>query len=622
VLERNKAVYSVPTVVDEDVKDADYEVGNITAQYGELYDALQGNKMPFFNGELSGSVVDINQYFEDDFNPYDGNWDVWNAQHTVSESINLQSFLHSDWNVLLNNVSQSVTSSVRQDIQYIYGTTGSILTSAELQDSYLTLTSHVNSRYDGSKVTSLTYNTYTTSSSVWPGDDSYGKTAAIDLNTYKVAWVKNIPSQSLNFIDKTSISLKYLVDANSNLTELSRGNFNLQEVQRIFQSGDNVVLSISDVKVPSNQTSLDGIKIIWKGGYSYDPLLFRENNETLNFTHPNPISSSQGNLGLRAIGENGLSYEAWAISNSNNPTQFIAAPPSEISTYGGGSPASNQYIYRKDNIIQTGPMASNRFEALSYRYAGNSNSLVNWNIGTIPPSSFIFPAIGTLQAQNATNRRQAYYFSILNFNNTGSALGGFNYEPNPNSYYIGNDGDYYYKAPRFSNNYEFKGLISFSFKGKISNGNRGISQPWWTAVFKPIGILEKCSANQNPNNENNWSLIGATKIRRSSWPSNFTGGDNPDNNSVWFSLGMTEFASYYCDLNVSNVQLNVNDLVRFRFYFVDISNILGFIAEGPSPQTLTPISYFSFFFNNSSLSSNQVENSFFQVKDLDFLPIE
>ncbi len=171
----------------------------------------------FFNGELSGSTVNISQYFEDNYNPYLGDWNVWNAQHTISQSINQNTFAHSDWNVLLNNVSQSVTSSVRRDIQYFYGTTGSITSSAELQDSYLSLTSYVNSRYDGSKVTSLTYNTYTTSSSVWPGDDSYGKTAAIDLNTFKVAWVKNIPSQCLNFYDKTSISLKYLVDASINI---------------------------------------------------------------------------------------------------------------------------------------------------------------------------------------------------------------------------------------------------------------------------------------------------------------------------------------------------------------------------------------------------------------------
>ena len=117
-----------------------------------------------------------------------------------------------DWNVLLNNVSHSVTSSIRKNIQYIYGTTGSITSSAELQDSYLSLNSYVTSRYNGSQVTSLKYNTYTPSSSIWPGDDSYGKTAAIDHNSYKIGWVKNIPSQSLNFYDKTQIQLKYLVD--------------------------------------------------------------------------------------------------------------------------------------------------------------------------------------------------------------------------------------------------------------------------------------------------------------------------------------------------------------------------------------------------------------------------
>ena len=636
VLERNKVVYSVPTAFTESVKDANYEIGDITAQYGELYDALQGDKMPFFNGELSGSTVNINQYFEDNYNPYLGNWDVWNAQHTISESINLNTFLHSDWNVLLNNVSHSVTSSVRKDIQYIYGTTGSITSSAELQDSYLSLTSYVNSRYDGVKVTSYTYNTYTTSSSVWPGDQSYGKTAAIDLNSYKVAWVKNIPSQSLNFSDKTSINLKYLVDAKNDLTELSKGNLNLPEVQRIFRSGDPVILSISDVKVPSNQTSLDGTKTIWKGGYSYDPLLFRENNETLNFTHPTPISSSQGYLGLRAINDNAISYESNIRTNNS---WFMNAPPSFPPT---SIPPT--YIFKKNNVTQADSMALQRFDTGSYKYFDNTNPLINVSTGSIQSNTILVQTAYDEPVPGVNNRYyiptdaivrndriQVYYFNILNLYNTGSSVGGYNYEPSPSTtYYVGNDGDYYYKVPRNSN-YTFKGLIPFSFKMWVDNINYYVltsgtgARVFRGCGFKPVGILEKCPFNQNPNSENNWTFLSATTLQPSNINSVPNVLSNNSNNFIYVNNQLNNYISYYCNLNTattnpSGISLNSGDLIRFRFYIIDISNTFGYVSEqtaNPWFSNIPPIRSYNFFINNSNLAPSQaVSNSFFQVEDL------
>jgi hypothetical protein len=563
VLERNKVVYSSPNAYTQSVYDADYEPVGISAQYGEFYDALQGNKMPFFTGELSGSTVDINQYFEDDFNPYDGNWDVWNAQHNTNQSINLNTFLHSDWNVLLNNVSQSVTSSLRRDIQYFYGTTGSILTPAELQDSYLTLTSHVNSRYDGCKVTSYTYNTYTTSSSIWPGDDSYGKTPAIDLNTYKVAWVKNIPSQSLNFIDKTSISLKYLVDANSNLTELSKGNLNLQEVQRTFQSGDPVILSISDVKVPSNQTTLDGTKTIWKGGFSYDPLLFRENNETLYFTHLTPISSSQGYLGVKAYDDYNYSYEG----DDEGPGIYMGAPPYNTSDYVSGPIQYNQYAYRINNVLDNGPMAYDYYNTSNWRYANNPENKINFN-----PA--LGPSIYSIWGNNSTSRF-VYAFDLLNFNNTGS--GGYNTEPNPNTYFQASDGKYYYKVPRGGSNYVLKAQIPVIFKGNTAVGYT-TTIPFRVVGMKIVGIVEACASTADPSVQSNWQFKAATTLQEITFPQGQQHAVYSHSNTVVWIGNMPSYGAYYCNLDTSNtsgILFNNDDLVRFHFYIIDLSNIFG-----------------------------------------------
>jgi hypothetical protein len=293
VLERNKVAYAIPNVNNQEVYDAEYSAPTISEQYGPLYDNLQGDKMPFFTGELSGSEFDIHHYFtEANFNPYLGNWDVYNSQVQPTQSINLNRFLHSDYNVLLNNVSQSVISSFRKKIEYIWGTTGSITSSAELQDSYLTLRSYQISRYEGSQLSSLTYNTYTSASYVnglitQSGDISYGKTAAIDRNSYKLSWNKDIANPSLNFYNKTPVTLKYLVDSNVQLTDLNSYNNNIYEVQRIFKSGTPVILSITD----KNQNRRDGQRTIWKGGYSYSPIIYRENGEVMTFHYDNYITT-------------------------------------------------------------------------------------------------------------------------------------------------------------------------------------------------------------------------------------------------------------------------------------------------------------------------------------------
>jgi hypothetical protein len=610
VLERNKAVYSVPTAFTESIKNADYEVGDITAQYGELYDALQGDKMPFFTGELSGSVVDINQYFEDNYNPYLGDWNVWNAQHTISESINLNSFLHSDWNVLLNNVSQSVTSSIRKDIEYIYGTTGSITSSAELQDSYLSLDSYKNSRYDGCKVTSLLYNTYSPSSSTWPGDDSYGKTAAIDLNTYKVAWVKNIPSQSLNFYDKTSINLKYLVDVQNNLTELSRGNLNLPEVQRTFRSGDNVILSISDVKVPSNQTTLDGTKLIWKGGFSYDPLLFRENNETLYFTHTSPISSSIVSLGIKAFCNDNYTYIA--DKRSYRATSKITAPP-DLPTI-ANDPLDNYKweINGVDGALTIGKaMALPAYNYTSWKFKNNG---IKVDFTLPPKSSMGIPnssnyRIGGDDSQGTNspdlNDQYVYPFDLLNFNNFN---GGYNTEPNTLTYTSQSGSpNNVYKVPR-SGTYNISGSIPFVYVGddKQLNG---------VVVFKPVVVVEKCPVGADIRDDLSWKYLEATTLTRVQ-QSNFAYSLG-SYNTLGFSLDNRnanppdEYHQVYY-LNVETQKtLVAGEYIRFRFYLIDISNAMGKNEEQGTK-------YFKFFINGVPPSEPGVptlRKGFFNIFD-------
>jgi hypothetical protein len=633
VLERNKVVYSVPNAYTQSVYDANYDPTAISAQYGQLYVDLQGDKSPFFTGELSGSVIDVNQYFEDDFNPYDGDWNVWNLQHTISESINLNSFLHSDWNVLLNNVSKSVVSNIRQDIEYVYGTTRSILTPAELQDSYLSLRSYNTSRYDGAKITSLLYNTYTSGSytgsdgrTIVTGDKSYGKTAAIDLNSLKVAWVKNIPSQSLNFYDKTSINLKYLVDASNNLTELSRANLNLPEVQRTFQSGDPVVLSISDVKVPSNQTTLDGTKTIWKGGFSYDPILFRENNETLNFTHASPISSSVVNLGIKAFCRDNYSY----IADKTNKVAAINAPPDGGTT---NDPITGYKweINGIDGATTLGkPMAQPAYTFTSWKFKNDGNK-VNF---TLPPrSSMGIPStsnyrIGGDDSQRNTNpdynNVYVYPFDLLNFNNYSN--GGYNTEPNTLTYTTQSGSpNNVYKVPR-TGTYIISGSIPFVYTGNDEQLNGVV-------VFKPVVVVERCPVGADITDDLSWKFLEATTL--STVQQRGVAYSLGSFNTLAFSLDNRNLQPYGYQVYNLKVEtqksLIAGEYIRFRFYIIDISNAMGknngkgtkffqfFINGVPSSVTNVPTlnrGFFQIFDPNTTVTLFEYNSSYEQVPQL------
>ncbi len=572
VLERNKVTYSKPNFNTESIHNPVYEIASMSAVYDKLYDILPDNKMPYFSGEFTGSGFDIHEVFDSrNYNPYLGNWDTYNSQHPTSESININKFLHSNFNVLLNNVSQSILSNIRRKIEYFYGTTQSITLPAELQDSNLTLKSYINSRYEGSKVTSLFYNNYSSASSTYVGDNSFGKTAAIDQKTHKIAWVKNIPSQSLNFYDKTTINLKYLVDKDNSLTELSLGNFNLFEVQNTFKSGENVVLSLSDVQKPSNQINLDGSKTIFKGGYSYDPIIFRESNETLYFRHDTYISSSVGYLGIRGYCDDEYSYESRRQFNAG-----YQCPPTLPAT--NVSNASNgQYIYRINEIdgaTTLGQSISYRFDSdPAWRYR-NSGNLINFN----------FPIVNI-----RNNGRFAYSFGNLNFKNTGS---GYNTEPNPNVYASLNNGNHIYRVPRTST-YNLRGQIPFSFYGDDS-GRGG------QVAFKVVGIVEKSST---PNVESSWQFVANTTLTadslaaRSWYYSNY--------NTIGYDDNMPDWSTFYCNLNSSSA-LTAGEYVRLQFYILDLSNIFGNGAEGTTA--------FNFIVNGAPV--NKVLNDgYFEIYD-------
>jgi len=310
ILERNKWSYANPSKTSKiEVKEGTIDPIEIGTEYTELYNNLNGDKVAYYDGNLSGSYINVYSYFENsNINPYlIGTTASWNAQHSANESANYNKFLHSDFNVLLNNVSNSLVSINRQDIQFIYGTTQSILSPAELQDSYESLKTHQLSRYEGVKLSSATYNTYT------DGDISYGKTAVIDRNTVKLGLFSEVVSN--RFLPKRNNTiLKYLVNINGDLTELNLRNTHWEEVQNMFVVGDTSSISQFNNQLYSNQKTTDGEKLIFDSGWTYSPILYFASCAS----DPNLSFQNQGNPSAYLAEAQNLSSSYFISGSSTN----------------------------------------------------------------------------------------------------------------------------------------------------------------------------------------------------------------------------------------------------------------------------------------------------------------
>ena len=315
ILERNKWSYANPSATSEiEVQTGSIAGPTIGTEYTDIYYGLTGSKAAYYNGVFTGSYINTYKYFESGtFNPY-----LLPTASTLTPG-QIYVFNHTDYNVMLNNVSSSLISRNRQLAEPIFGTQNFILTPVQLQDSYETLKTHQLSRYDGVKLSSAKYNTYT------DGDTSYGKTAVIDKNVLKLGLFSEVVNS--RFLPKrNNVALKYLVDIEGNLTELNLRNKHWVEVQNTFIQNDTGSISQFNNQLYSNQKITDGEKSIFDSGYTYEPILYF-----------GPTGSDNILAFLNTIDLN--AYLATA-QNTLNPNSYISGS--------GGSntyPLSGSYVY-------------------------------------------------------------------------------------------------------------------------------------------------------------------------------------------------------------------------------------------------------------------------------------
>jgi hypothetical protein len=397
VLERNKIPVNKPKVVEEIIYDAEYAAPTISEDSNYHYDKIDGNKSAFYTGELTGSNANINEVFENS-NP--------NPYLFPTNSIDINEFNHSDFNVTLNNISSSVLSSNRKKLENIYNNftliSGAYSSSAELQDSYEDLLGHKRSRYEGTKIYSLKYNTYTSASGNYNGDSSYGKTSVIDSYTRKLGLFTQIKeSPFFNSPKRNNVSLTYLVDENGGLTELNKRNKNWVEIQNLFKSGDTLNVSLFDNQKFSNQKISEGSKPIFNSGYSYFPSLYFTGSETsgkIFFDYSSEdiaklfesrvitngyISGSNTNTyPLKPSGSTGkviYNFFDQIISNDNNLfTKGIVGAVASASTYPSYSvPADGTYVFSSEFSIGMQFQSAN--QSASFRYDVISGSLIDYH---------------------------------------------------------------------------------------------------------------------------------------------------------------------------------------------------------------------------------------------------
>ena len=353
ILERNKWVYANPSSTDEiEIMDVNLEGPTITTEYTSLYQGLTGSRAAYYTGEFSGSVIEYgDNWIERNFNPYL----QWPTSSLTIQERNI--FNHSEFNVLLNNVSSSLLSQNRRLLQPIYvrnsplrlaGYSSSYF--AELQDTNESLTTYNRARYEGAKVSSLLYSVYTSASANYIGDSSYGKTAAINKDVRQIGLFTEIVSSSL-LPGRNRVSLKYLVDEFGDLTELNQRNKNWEDVQRTFIAGDYLNVSQFDNQKSSNQKSTDGNKLIFDSGYSYNPILYfpqclnQEGYKNLSFQNLGDPSS------YLATANNLTASDAYYITGSGVSIGFPLSASYITNLF-------NNQIQDDSNVFQPGTLLS------------------------------------------------------------------------------------------------------------------------------------------------------------------------------------------------------------------------------------------------------------------------
>jgi hypothetical protein len=302
-----------------------------------------------YTGELSGSIITATN---------------GNAlpQYEISQLASSSLYITYSLGALYQNVTQSVRSQILWDLDYNsdqllpvnYGIVTKSIDDSQI-DNYATynnfnspysyvqdynyfLNRSIVPRYAGSKTISAIYNTYTN------GDSSYGKTAAIDKIKYQYAYLIDIYGASIYLPGRSNAQIKYLIDNDENVLDLTKTNQNIFSVQNVFKSGENADVSLFeyDEKNPYSQQLVNNPTLeIFEGGFRYLPILHNISGSsqltqsyTLNVPSKITIDAGSGADPNDSV----LQEENWSISWYTTETEVEACV--------GGSGGTSNYTIK------------------------------------------------------------------------------------------------------------------------------------------------------------------------------------------------------------------------------------------------------------------------------------
>jgi hypothetical protein len=173
----------------------------------------------------------------------------------------------------------------------------SILTPAELQDSYLSLSSYGNSRYNGVKIISSKYNEYSS------GDKgSFGKTSAIDkFSTYALIF-DEIRGTYPELVGKSSAWIRCLVSENGDVLYPDENDkFNLYESVLQQNFGKNSLHYLQLTNIPLNTSSdmekINGLVSVYLPSLLWPtPIISNEINNSFSFNSNIPTFNTSSIL--------------------------------------------------------------------------------------------------------------------------------------------------------------------------------------------------------------------------------------------------------------------------------------------------------------------------------------
>jgi hypothetical protein len=322
----------------------------------------QSDSSEFYNGELSGSYIRVASQSLNSNNNY-----------LTQSNPDASSFALSNYNVLVNNVTQSVLSSFFMDVDYTSNQTipvnQQLLLSGsankfEIPDSNYTTLRHINPRYEGSKTTSPDFN-----------KPIYIKPSKEFINNqYSVttpSTQSQIPNASrysnwfvyFDYIESAypevpgggNVHCTYLVNTQGQAILLQGDNNYLEYVSNIFKAG--ISASILPAVYASGQKSPN--VVVFDGGAKYQTIIEKSGSgdiSTANFSITTDVSSIYFSS-LSLITSSANTTSSTLISNSSN---FLDSLLNTTSVWNGSSYETVRF-YFNDNICRIFNKSQNQY---------------------------------------------------------------------------------------------------------------------------------------------------------------------------------------------------------------------------------------------------------------------